>query len=209
MARFVTEYAPARLAAGIRKDKRTVVIFGARVVGEAMLLALKSHDIKVSVFADNDTAMQGSIVRDTRVVVPASLGEVARDALIFVASSSVEPILLQLERLGFAAFYSCLPFLDQWNTDEFALSANKAQVARSLRNYRFMSMAWANAKGCYIASLDVVVTERCSLRCRDCANLMQYYEKPVHCDPELLLSALDRFMSAVDHVGDVPSSVKI
>ena len=33
-----------------------------------------------------------------------------------------------------------------------------------------------------LQSLDVVVTERCTLKCRDCSNLMQYYEKPKNSD---------------------------
>ena len=32
--------------------------------------------------------------------------------------------------------------------------------------------------------MDVVITERCSLKCKDCANLMQYYEKPQNSDLE-------------------------
>jgi len=32
----------------------------------------------------------------------------------------------------------------------------------------------------FLRSLDVMVTEKCSLRCRDCSNLMQYYEQPKH-----------------------------
>jgi len=49
-----------------------------------------------------------------------------------------------------------------------------------------------------IYSLDIVVTERCSLRCRSCSNLMQYYTSPKDCDVALLFSALDRLMMEVD-----------
>ena len=29
-----------------------------------------------------------------------------------------------------------------------------------------------------LKAMDIVVTERCSMKCRDCSNLMQYYVKP-------------------------------
>ena len=43
-----------------------------------------------------------------------------------------------------------------------------------------------------IVRLDIVLTECCTLRCRDCSNLMQYYEKPENLDPEEVISSLQR-----------------
>ena len=48
--------------------------------------------------------------------------------------------------------------------------------------------------------MDVVITERCSLKCKDCANLMQYYEKPQNSDLEILFKSLDRMMECVDQI---------
>ena len=48
-----------------------------------------------------------------------------------------------------------------------------------------------------VVHLDVVITECCSLRCRDCSNLMQYYHKPENLDPETVLDSLKRLFSAV------------
>lgn len=51
-----------------------------------------------------------------------------------------------------------------------------------------------------IPSIDIVITEQCSLRCRDCSNLMQYYTHPVHVDYDNLFSSLDILMRSIDHV---------
>ena len=48
-----------------------------------------------------------------------------------------------------------------------------------------------------IVHLDVVITECCSLRCRDCSNLMQYYHKPENLDAGEIISSLRRILSAV------------
>ena len=42
--------------------------------------------------------------------------------------------------------------------------------------------------------LDVVITECCSLRCRDCANLMQYYRNPQNLDIEEVIRSLGRIL---------------
>lgn len=45
--------------------------------------------------------------------------------------------------------------------------------------------------------LDVVITECCSLKCRNCSNLMQYYHRPENLDPEEVISSLRRLFKAV------------
>ena len=48
-----------------------------------------------------------------------------------------------------------------------------------------------------IVRLDVVITECCSLRCRHCSNLMQYYREPENLDAEEVISALRRLFAAM------------
>ncbi len=52
--------------------------------------------------------------------------------------------------------------------------------------------------GVYIRSVDIVVTERCSLRCRECSNLMQYYHKPRDYSAKELAEAVDALLDCVD-----------
>ena len=52
----------------------------------------------------------------------------------------------------------------------------------------------------YIKSLDIQVTEHCSLRCKDCSNLMQYYSKTKNSNIDILFRSIDRFMSCVDQL---------
>ena len=48
-----------------------------------------------------------------------------------------------------------------------------------------------------IVHLDVVITECCTLRCRDCSNLMQYYHRPENLDEEEVISGLRRLLKSV------------
>lgn len=49
-----------------------------------------------------------------------------------------------------------------------------------------------------VKCVDVVITERCSMKCKDCANLMQYYKQPKDCDLDVLFEALDNLTKYVD-----------
>ena len=39
-----------------------------------------------------------------------------------------------------------------------------------------------------VKSIDVQITEKCSLKCKDCCNLMQYYERPQDSNLEILFN---------------------
>ena len=51
--------------------------------------------------------------------------------------------------------------------------------------------------------VDVQITEKCSLKCKDCSNLMQYYQKPVDAEQGILFDSMDRLMSIVDYVNEL------
>ena len=48
-----------------------------------------------------------------------------------------------------------------------------------------------------IVRLDVVITECCTLRCRHCSNLMQYYHDPENLDADEVISSLSRLLIAM------------
>lgn len=54
-----------------------------------------------------------------------------------------------------------------------------------------------------IPQVDFVVTTKCSLKCRYCANLMQYYQHPYDVDMDVLTKSLEKFLAAVDYVRTV------
>ncbi|MDR3766298.1 MAG: radical SAM protein [Butyricicoccus sp.] len=49
-------------------------------------------------------------------------------------------------------------------------------------------------------SLELPITDRCSLRCRDCSNLMQYFTAPKDADIEQALADADQVLDSVDRI---------
>ncbi len=54
----------------------------------------------------------------------------------------------------------------------------------------------------YIRQIELVVTTKCSLRCQDCANLMQYYNKPYDIPVDNLINCSKLFLGKIDKVYD-------
>jgi sulfatase maturation enzyme AslB (radical SAM superfamily) len=65
---------------------------------------------------------------------------------------------------------------------------------------RFTHRAFSESERLLVSNVDLVITEKCSLRCKDCSNLMQYYSKPQDININLLYDSIDRFCGLVDEI---------
>jgi len=59
----------------------------------------------------------------------------------------------------------------------------RAEVANYLSLYKISSLSYR--------SLDIVLTEKCTLKCRDCSNLMQYYNSPKNVELANIIKSLE------------------
>ena len=60
-----------------------------------------------------------------------------------------------------------------------------------------------NKENLRIDRMDLVLGSRCSLRCKKCANLMQYYQKPHDVAFDKIIQSMDCLTHAVDEIGTV------
>lgn len=50
---------------------------------------------------------------------------------------------------------------------------------------------------------EIPITTICTLRCKNCSNLIQYYDKPYHVNNDDMVSDIEKFISAIDKIGCV------
>lgn len=50
----------------------------------------------------------------------------------------------------------------------------------------------------WLDSVSIVITTKCNLRCPDCSNLMQYYDKPYHLPWEMLIASMRKLNKSFD-----------
>lgn len=55
----------------------------------------------------------------------------------------------------------------------------------------------------YIRQVEIVMTTKCSLKCRDCANLMQYYMNPYDTDFSTISFSINNLLNKIDEIGTV------
>lgn len=88
----------------------------------------------------------------------------------------------------------CLEFIEKMerkkgqNLDNGYLEEKRVEISNKIQE-----------GGVIIPRITFIVGTRCTLRCRDCSNLMQYYEKPFDIEIDNLIKDLNQFFSLVDY----------
>jgi hypothetical protein len=83
---------------------------------------------------------------------------------------------------------------------------DKPEWAGTLWDLAFLPVALARRSVFAVTSrleltrVELCITTRCSLHCRDCANLIPFYNSPADEDPEALIRDIDTFLGVVDRV---------
>ncbi|KKS95721.1 MAG: radical SAM domain-containing protein [Candidatus Giovannonibacteria bacterium GW2011_GWA1_43_15] len=205
------DYDIESLAGVMKSSPATVVLFGAGSLSKLTLYALKALGIRVDYFYDNDEKKQKKFYCGVRVLSPKELSELSPDARVFICNNYISSALSTLEQMNFADLYASATLLE--NTDFSAMGLERAteadpdfdhnplEVRRIIKLHRSSLIADnTNRNILDVKYIDVVVTERCSMKCKDCANLMQYYVDPKDSDLDLLLGSIDTLMKCIDRV---------
>lgn len=147
---------------------------------------------------------QGKFFFDIKIISPEELAELDKNIPIFICNSQyVEIVSSLLAKMNFNNIYDLINLLkntdfsnDNLDQNKFSKLSIERQIALHEQNCLKANKNVHNKF--YVSNIDIVITERCSLKCKDCANLMQYYQRPVNADHDLLFKSMDRLMSCID-----------
>lgn len=185
----------------LRVSKGRVVIFGATPTGELVLQALRYHGIQAVAFCDSTFSKSQQAFCGLEVVYFPELARRLPDADVVIAVADMRDIVEQLGEMGYRRCFTVESlFLNAGNcfTTSFSPEYGKYLIhdcVRSQYNYTHQERV-------YLRSVDLVITERCSLKCRDCANLMQYFQSPRDLDERVLLQGVDALLQNADEISE-------
>ena len=178
-----------------------VVVVGSGPLVFAVVHALRQHGIKpvcVCPLGDElEVPMDGipvCTITEARAKYP--------DAIVFLLSAPRQYRIThaQLIQLGWRRVKDCAYELASFEYGEDSFPFGLGWLHFYLDSYFQEYFQTYHPDHLVLLSVDVVITERCSLKCRNCANLMQYYTDPKDANFSQLFSALDLLISCVDNV---------
>lgn len=184
----------------LRREGAHIVIFGAGRVGSVVLDSCRERGISIAAFCDNNQAKTEFC--GLPVVSPTEAVEEYPDSHVLLALSSFRLAAEQLACLGLRRAYgvglaeggAALPPENAHSSFSHTLSTCLA-VQKAFFDYP--------EKLGIGHGVNLMITERCSLKCLNCANLMQYYRTPDNFPVAAIFAELDRLCDCVDYVADL------
>ncbi|MBF0329409.1 MAG: radical SAM protein [Nitrospirae bacterium] len=186
----------------IKAGDLPVVIAGAGIVGGVLLSVCKDAGIEVDCFCDSSMKIAGSEFCGKEVIPTPGLRERHKDAVILISVAAIKDVVDLLEGIGFYHWHAGGLLLRDIDFSCANPGSAIDYTKFAIENCILCHDGYLHPEKLFLRSIDIIITERCSLRCKDCSNLMQYYEKPRDSDLDMLLKSIDAFCLVVDEVMD-------
>ncbi len=200
----------------VRGHAAPVYIFGADIVGKVTEKILKKHGVETSGFLDNNQNRCVRKIDGIEVYHASKLAGMDRETVIVIATTYLYDIQSQLENMGFYKWMPITGLIESNRHEDFRslISGNDqtnhtgGKFTRDFIDFTVNNMVNSQKKYfdpnlLYIRSVDIILTEKCSLNCKDCSNLMQYYENPVNIESEELLGDVEDICAIADEINEI------
>jgi len=196
----------------IKKSGRPVVIFGTGRAGWYIMKVFEHYDVPIAVFSANDPGDKNTYF-DYPVLSPKEIAEKLPNAYVFIGlfmPNTAAAINEQFRQINLHnVYYDMAAFLFTFFVAVAGRICDEDILARSIHilfeNYKEGQIHYGLTRGDYFVSPFVtsVITQKCTLRCRDCAQLIPYYDAPVHFSKESVINDLRQYAKAFDVVPEI------
>lgn len=181
---------------------RRVAVYGFGVTGKWCSKAFGADCI-----IDTDSKKWGQVFDGVEVFSPAKLASLTHDDIVIVTVVDIFDIIPILNHYG-VKWAPLSSFFDENITaSELVISNPTAEsdefLIYSVDTVLTCQRAYFDLSKFYLRSVDLIVTEKCTLKCKDCANLMQFYDKPSTYEYDEIIGGIRSLASRCDFINEV------
>lgn len=189
-------------------DYSSIGVWGTGAYGAMALKGLKDKfSRKPSFFVDFSTSNKGKNFLGIPVIGPEDLINKPK-SILYLCALNFDYILdkfsKKFKKHSFADPTHLIKDIDFDNVDNVfttnRLSTLSAQLTYAIKGY---IQNKSIKEKLFINSLDLVLTERCTLKCANCSNLMQYYKSPINSPEDLLIDSLSNILNSIDSLNEL------
>jgi len=180
-----------------------VIVFGAGSVGEAVFHACHEAGITVDAFCDNNANLARELRCGLEIVPARDLRQRFPEADFIISAADIADVVGQLGQMGYSNWHACTELLRHFDIYPYTYQQPHDFVAHTVAAALLCQDSYATPDKLFFRCVDLMITEKCSLKCKDCANLMQFYENPVSDGTAAIISSVDRFCGNVGEVNEM------
>lgn len=163
---------------------------------------LKHDDINFDYFIDDDRKRKNQTFLNKKIFFDLQ----SDDKFIILISSNYFKTIFQnkLFLKKNIIVSSLVRIFEQSNKESYdgLMSYEEAQRRLHTHKSKLYQFKSTNKNEIYLNALDIQVTEKCTMKCKDCSNLMQYYSNPINVDTNNLLNSLQVLINSIDYLAD-------
>ena len=200
----MNNYNISNLKNTLKANSQKLVLYGAGDLGELTKFALDKLEIKIDFYCDSNIEKTNQDYFGIKVISPEELFKLDKNTNIFITNNYISQIKNELYEAKFINVYDCVNLLESTNfpIDIIYKSLPAPKIERRIAFYKNMCLKenYLRNRKLVLKSLDVQITERCSLKCANCSNLMQYYESPKNSEIDITFKSIERFMECIDEI---------
>ena len=180
-----------------KKDK-PIIVYGASTYGELAYYLLKTIGLYPDYFCDRVPCGE---FMGVKVIDSVDVSKYMNANYIIASSDSFYEIRDYLNQKG------CQHIFDM--SDLLKKDVSKFPISKRAKDFYLNKESYINIvhrqeiDGIVFGRVQYVVTERCSLRCRDCTHLMQYYMHPENVEVLEYKEAFSRFLDTVETISEI------
>ena len=200
---MITTDKPVRLnteVESLKRESTSKIIFGAGIIGEALFHACCAAGIKIDGFCDDK--VKGPLC-GLEILHTSELKSKYQDAVFFIASANIKDMVDRLRDLGYSKWHSCGLLLRDFDLSQAPLGPSTftpEHLEYKVSTCVLCHDNYINPDRLFLQSVDIIITEKCSMKCKDCSNLMQYYEEPKNVELEETLRTIEAFCRSMDDI---------
>lgn len=179
---------------------RTIIVYGTGVLGELTYYGLQSMGITPDYYCDHDP--EETKFMGITVLPPTKLANYSSAVFMVAFKDYCEKAIENLKSAGCSNLYHILPLLEL-DFSFFELSHRAQEMLLRRKAYAGMIKSLCKKDAIRIQHLELMVTERCSLRCKDCSSLVPWFKAPEDIDLYKYKCEFDKLVRAVDFISEL------
>jgi organic radical activating enzyme len=185
----------------LKKKGDPVIIVSLVEEAEAVLNACNDAGIVVSAFCDNESRKTKKPFCGLKVVHTPDLKKHFPNARFVIAHHNIKDCSRQLDELGYSEIYSSLELLKNYEVSKYKHRVTQYYMTSKILVSRATHDLYFDDSKTFLRSIDVMITTKCSMNCKNCANLMQYYVDAKNTDDKII-EAVELLSKNVDYIGE-------
>lgn len=185
----------------LKKCNGRIVLYGAGRRGSVAAHCLNKMGVEFICFCDSDRKKQGKEYCNHRVIAPDELAAKYSDMAIIITTNHFYTVAEELRKKGFLHVFSSVSLFLEIDLEGYEMYSEEYTI-RNIDQY-FYSFIHYNENISYIPQVQIPVTMRCTLRCKECNSYIPYVKKAEDFEEGSIIFAIDKLLTAYDKIGNV------